>query len=98
MNAVFTNEGWQAVWAWVQRRALHPERQDENEWRKHAQRCLNLADEGEHAVVSMRGRVSRSGQLEAMRLKPQWYRVTNRWKKAEAPAPDSVDDLLAGFL
>ncbi|GAB3185273.1 hypothetical protein [Hydrogenophaga aquatica] len=100
MNVELTREGWQAVWAWVQRRALHPERQDETEWRRHAQRCLNLAAEGEPAGVSMGGRVSSSGQLEVIRLKPHWYRVSSRWAKTEpSPSrPDPTADLLADFL
>lgn len=98
MNAELTSDGWQAVWAWVQRRALHPERQDETEWRRHIHRCLSLADEGGPAVVSMRGQVSSSGQLEVIHLKPHWYRVTSRWTKARPNKPDPTAELLAGLL
>lgn len=98
MNVELTSEGWQAVWAWVQRRALHPDRQDETEWRRHIHRCLSLADDGDTPVVSMRGQVSRSGQLEVIRMKRQWYRVIDRWSRAAANVPDPTAELLAGFL
>ncbi|WP_342133580.1 hypothetical protein [Hydrogenophaga sp. OTU3427] len=80
-----TPEGWQAVWSWVQERALDPEKQSEQEWRQHAQRSINLAAEDEPVKVGMRGAVSKSGHLEVLRLKPQWYR-RNRRSSVVSPA------------
>ncbi len=53
---------------------MEPEAQNENEWRKHALRSINLAQPGDAMVVCMRGAVSRSGYLEALALQPHWYR------------------------
>lgn len=69
-----TSTGWEAVWNWVRARAAHAQAQSETEWRKHAQRCINLTGPGEERLVPMRGAISQSGHLEVLRLKPQWYR------------------------
>lgn len=69
-----TTAGWNAIWDWVQQRAHAPETEDEFFWYKHALRSINLIPAGEEPVVCMRGAVSRSGYLEALRLRPDWYR------------------------
>jgi hypothetical protein len=68
-----TPEGWQAVWGWVQERAREPEQQVMQAWRQHAQRSINLVADGEVVQVLMRGAISQSGHLEALRLRPHWY-------------------------
>lgn len=69
-----TPTGWEAVWQWVRARAAQEEAQSEAHWRKHAQRCINLAGPGEERLVPMRGAITQSGHLEVLRLQPQWYR------------------------
>lgn len=69
-----TTAGWKAIWAWVQERTQEPEAQDEFYWYKHALRSINQAPPGEDLVVCMRGAISKSGYLEALRLRPDWYR------------------------
>lgn len=69
-----TSAGWAAIWEWVKERAVQPEAQQPFDWYQHAMRCINLVPPGEELVVSMRGAVSRSGYMEALRLRPEWYR------------------------
>lgn len=69
-----TTAGWTAIWDWVRERAQGPENQDEFHWYQHALRSINLVPPGEDLVVCMRGAVSKSGYLEALRLRPEWYR------------------------
>lgn len=80
-----TTAGWTAVWAWVQQRTQEPEAQDEFDWYKHALRSINLVPPGEDLVVCMRGAVSKSGYLEALRMRPEWYRRIARSTVQLAP-------------
>lgn len=73
-----TTTGWKAVWDWVQERTHEPEVQDEFHWYKHALRSINLVHPGEDLVVCMRGALSKSGYLEALRMRPDWYRPISR--------------------
>ncbi len=80
-----TSAGWKAVWDWVQTRTHEPDVQDEFHWYKHTLRSINLVSPGEDLVVCMRGAVSKSGYLEALRMQPDWYRRIARSTTHVAP-------------